>query len=559
MASNDRFIRHANLMSGLTILSRIAGLLRDKLWSAYLGLGVEFSSFWMGFQFPNLFRRIFGEGALTAIFVPVYTRIQKEHGQDAANRLAGATASFLIFVLGGIILLGECFLIPAALASSITPNNRLTALMLAIMLPYCLLICLVALFGAIATVHDRFAAQSIAPIILNLLGAAAAVLPILLFTRAYPLRLRVVWVAVAVVIAGFLQILSMLPTLRRSNVRLVLSASMGSSGIREVLKPLLPMIVGLSAVQFNTFMDGQIAYWLSPDGHNNHPAFLLLGHLIQLPMGAGALAKLSAAQRLYQLPVGIFGVSMAVAIFPLLSKAAASNDTPEVKRLLVAGLRKTLFLSLPASLGMVIIAKLLVTLIYSGRTVTPSDIDRAAWAAVWFCAGIWCFEAQLVILRVFYALRDTTTPMKTAVAMVLLNFSLNITLVWFMQEGGLALSTSISALLQSTILLLILRKRLGPLGIRALAGSVAKSLLACLIMVEVGLLLRALHLPWETPAHAAEMRSRILTALLKLPLIVTACGITYMTLAWFLHMPELADLPLLGRFLKRPAPSTDQS
>ncbi|HUO08841.1 MAG TPA: murein biosynthesis integral membrane protein MurJ [Phycisphaerae bacterium] len=551
--SKDRFVRHANLMSGLTIVSRVAGLVRDKLWSAYLALGTPFSSFTMGFQFPNLFRRLFGEGALTAIFVPVYTRIQKEQGQEAANRLAAATTSFLLLVLGGITLLGELILIPIAMSSRVTPNNAFTALMLAIMLPYCIMICLVALYSAIASVHERFTAQSISPIILNLVTAAAAVLPVMMYTAAYPIRKRVVWVAVSVIVAGVLQLLQMMPTLRRCGVRLKLSTRFKSTGIGEVLKPLLPMIVGLSAVQFNVFMDGQIAYWLSSDGHNDNNFFTLMGHVVHLPLGKGALAKLFVAQRLYMLPVGIFGVSMATAIFPMLSKAAASNDVPEMKRLLVAGLRKTLFLSFPTSFGMIIVSRLLITLIYSGPDVSVSDIDRAAWATIWFCVGIWCFETQLVILRVFYAMRDTKTPMKTAVAMVVLNFSLNITLVWFMQEGGLALATSISALVQSMVLMAILRKRLGRLGIRSLGTTVGLSLLATLVMVEVGLLIRGIHLPWDAaPALSpVGMRAKILTALVKLPLIVAASAGVYLGITWFFGMPELADLPLLGRYLKR--------
>ncbi len=199
---------------------------------------------------------------------------------------------------------------------------------------------------------------------------------------------------------------------------------------------------------------------------------------------------------------------------------------------------------------MIIVAHLLITVIYSGPDVTASDINRAEWATIWFCVGIWCFEAQLVILRVFYALGDTRTPMRIAVAMVLLNFSLNITLVWFMQEGGLALSTSISALTQCMILLLILRKRLGRLGVRSLASTVGKSLIATLVMVEVGLIIRGIHLPWENAANAA-LRIRILTALIKLPLIVGASAVSYFAITWFLKTPELADVPLLGRFFRR--------
>jgi putative peptidoglycan lipid II flippase len=373
---------------------------------------------------------------------------------------------------------------------------------------------------------------------------------VVLWGRNYPLDRRVVWVAFAVVIAGVLQMLLMMPTLRKSGVRLGVVWDM-RSGVMDVIRPMLPMILGLSAVQFNTFMDGQIAYWLSPDGHGGRLAFTLLGHLFTLPMGAGALAKLSAAQRLYMLPVGIFGVSMATAIFPMMSKAAAAKDTPEVKRLLVAGLRKTLFLSLPTSLGMILVAHMLVTVIYSGPRVSAADVDRVAWAAIWFCTGIWCFEAQMVLLRVYYALGDTVTPMKIAAGMVMLNFSLNITLVWFMQEGGLALSTSISALVQCGILVFILRRRLGQLGIKSLGATVGMSLLATLVMVEVGLLTRAIHMPWEVAGVPPNQRVRMLTALVKLPLVIATSAGAYFAITYFLGMPELKDVPVVGKLLRR--------
>ena len=127
---------------------------------------------------------------------------------------------------------------------------------------------------------------------------------------------------------------------------------------------------------------------LSPDGHDHRGFFSLMGHVISLPLGEGAPGKLFAVQRLYMLPVGIFGVSMAMAIFPMMTKAAAAEDFPEVKRLLVAGLRKTLFLSFPTSFGMIVVARLMITVIYSGPHQTEADIDRITWAAIWFCGDL---------------------------------------------------------------------------------------------------------------------------------------------------------------------------
>lgn len=539
-------------MSLLTILSRVAGLLRDKACSYFLGVGTVWSAFWMGFQLPNLFRRIFGEGALTAVFVPVYTRTLEQQGRDAANRLASSTATLLVLVLGGITLLAEVALVPIALTPGVSANNRLAAAMVAIMLPYCVLVCLVALLGAIASVHEKFAAQSLSPVVLNFFMAGAAALPVALYGSYHQPQQRIYWVAGAVIIAGGVQVLLMLPTMLRSGVSLRPLLAIRNTGLGEIIRAMLPMMIGLSAVQINTLLDTQIAWWLSPDGHRGASDFCVFGWQVHTPMQAGAAGILSVAQRIYMLPVGIFGVSMAVAIFPLLSKAAAGKDIAELKRLLALGLRKTLFLSIPASAGMIVIGKPLITLIFMGGHTHEGDIDRAYWASIWFCLGIWAFEAQLVIVRVYYALQDSRTPMRVALAMVGLNFGLNVTLIWFLREGGIALSTTIAAIVQSAILLGLLRGRLGRLGLGDLGKSVLKGAVATLIMLEAcwaaaGVLQRVL----PDLAHATRVQRIWMLALAELPVLVLTAGMTYALVAYLLGMEEVGSMPVLGRLFRR--------
>jgi putative peptidoglycan lipid II flippase len=538
-------------MSGLTIVSRVAGVVRDKVCSYYLGVGWEWSAFWMGFQFPNLFRRLFGEGALTAVFVPAYTEVLHKRGRDEANRLASATVTLLILVLAGITLLGEAVLVPLALSSSVNGQNRLAATMIAVMLPYCVLVCLVAILGAIASVHEKFTAQSLSPIILNIAMAAGAALSVLMMSHALPLEKRVWWVAISVLIAGVLQVLQMVPTLRSSGVHLRPLMAFREAGIGDILRPLAPIVLAYSAVQINTFMDTQIAWWLSPDGHDGRSIFTLLGHAITVPMGKGAVGKLSIAQRVYMLPVGIFGVSMAMAVFPPMARAAADKNIAELKRLLVAGLKKTLFLSIPASAGMILVSQQLITLVYLGGKVTPDDVRRAYEASIFFCLGIWAFEGQMVILRAYFVLKDTKTPTIVALCMIVLNFVLNLTLVWFLQEGGIGLATTLAAVVQGGILLLILRKRLGRLGARSLMGNVLKSLVATVVMVEAGVLLNMIPMPWAPPPGVLpDVRTKLLTAGVQLPLLVIVCGGIYIGLTRFLRMPEVADLPVVGRYLR---------
>jgi len=530
------------------MVSRVAGLVRDKTCSYFLGVGTEWSAFWIGFQFPNLFRRIFGEGALTAVVVPAYTRLLHQKGQAEANRLASATLSLLAIVLLAITVIGECIVLPIAFSENVLPANRLAAFMVAVMLPYAITICLVAIMSAIATVHERFVAQSLSPIVLNVAITVGAALGTWVMTTKSPLSERIWWVACSVLVAGVLQVLMLVPTLQTAGVRVRPTLAFKGSGIGEVIRPMLPMVIGLAAVQFNTFLDSQIAWWFSPDGHGGASTFMMWGHELTAPMQAGAVGKLSIAQRIYLLPVGIFGVAMATAIFPLLARAAADNNTDELKRLLVAGLKKTLFLSLPASVGMILIAKPLITLIYLGGKVTPDDVNRAWWATVFFCGGIWAFEAQMVLLRVFYVMKDPITPMKVALGAVAVNICLNLTLIWFLQEGGIALSTTVAAVLQIVLLLIILRRRLGVLGLRGLAGNFAKGSFATILMVAVGAAVSLVPLPWDGVAHPTTL-DRWLTAAVRLPLIVVACGMTYLVLARLMGMAELRDVPFIGRRL----------
>jgi|GEM_PF-436692 len=539
--------RHANLFSSLTLLSRIFGLLRDKACSYFLGVGTTWSAFWMGFQFPNLFRRIFGEGALTAVFLPVYTRIRKEQGQPAADQLARSVIRLLLITLTTITIVGEAIVIPIAMNHAVLPTNRLAAAMIAIMLPFSIAVCLVALLAAIATSFDRFAAQAVAPIITNIAMTLGAAIPVWIWTRHLALNQRIYWVAGAVSISGVLQALLLVFAVRRTGFRFRGALALRGDGVREIVKKMAPMILGLSAVQLNTFLDSQIAWWFSPDGHGGRTTFSIAGLLVHVPMLAGALGKLSVAQRIYLLPVGVFGVATATVIFPRLSEAGANQDAERTGELLRLGLRRSLFISLPTTLGMILISQPLISAIYLGGKVSAADVSQAVWTARWFCIGIWAFEMQMILVRVFYAWRDAITPMKVAVGMVLLNITLNLTLIWFMQEGGIAASTSISAMVQCAILLFILRRRMKLEKLGEVLRMAGKSLVGAGVMLLGGAVLLLFM------QHSSLLNSlpRWLASVVELMVLVPTAALVYGLLMRWLHAPELADVPILRRLAKR--------
>ncbi len=538
--------RQANLFSGLTLVSRIFGLLRDKACSYFLGVGTTWSAFWMGFQFPNLFRRIFGEGALTAVFLPVYTRTRKEKGQAAADQLARSVIGLLIATLTTVTIIGEAIVIPIAMSHGVLPANRLAAGMIAVMLPFSIAVCLVALLAAVTTAFNRFAAQAAAPIITNVAMTLGAAIPVLIWTRHLALTSRIYCVAGAVVISGLLQVLLMVMAVRRTGFRFRGALVPHGEGVREIIAKMTPMVLGLSAVQLNTFLDSQIAWWFSPDGHGGRSTFTIAGLLVHVPMLAGALGKLSVAQRIYLLPVGVFGVATATVIFPRLSEAGAAQDASRTGELLRLGLRRSLFISLPTTLGMILISHPLISAIYLGGKVTAADVAQAVWTARWFCIGIWAFEMQMILVRVFYAWRDAMTPMKVAVGMVALNITLNLSLIWFMQEGGIAASTSIAAMVQCGILLFILRRRMKLEKLGQVARMAGKSLLGAGIMLACG---TALLLLMQRSSLLNSL-PRWLASLIELIILVPTAALIYGLLMRWLHVPELADVPILRRLAR---------
>ncbi len=545
-SSHRHVISNANLISRLTMASRVFGLLRDKICSYFLGVGVVWSAFWMGFQIPNLFRRIFGEGALTALFVPAYTKLRSEQGVAAADQFARSVLVLLALVLAAITIIGECVVLPLALNNNLLPENRLAAGMIALMLPYTMAICVVALLGAFAAVHNRFASQSLAPITTSILMALGAALPAMYFARHAPLSDRIWWVAAAVLASGVVQLLMLGITAHRSGLRWG-RLEFSSPAVKSVIRQMGVMVVGFSAVQINTFLDSQIAWWFSPDGHQGSHYLHIGSWHVHLPMLTGALGKLSVAQRIYMLPVGVFGVAIATAVFPRLSALAAESRLDDLKELLRGAFRRGLFLSIPATVGMIIVAHTLISAIYLGGHVSAADVARATRAARWFCAGIWAFELQMILIRVFYAFHDSRTPMKVALAAVALNLALNVLLIWPLGVAGIAASTTISAIFQCVLLLSLLRRRIGHLQLRSTGGMLLRVLVATAAMAAAALAVAAVCHRWlhVLPAHP------IVAHIITLLFLVGVAATVYALAARWLNISELAHAPIIGRFAHR--------
>jgi len=540
------FETHARTVSVLTLLSRVSGLARDAALSRIFGVGAVTDAFSFAFMVPNLFRRLFGEGALTSSFLPAYSKLEASEPAVAAH-VARLVLSRTAIFLSLVCLVGEGILI-AAWPSSALSSALLSAKLVAVLLPYMPLVCLVALLGAVLQVHGRFGPTAAAPVILNLavvfsaVGLAPPAARWAGFAEVEP-STHIVWVAASVLVAGVLQLAWSVIALRGLGVRGGAPLPPGGDEsarmhFRTVIVQAVPMALGLGVLQVNTFIDGLIASYPTIIGPT------IVG--IDYPLDAGAMASLSFAQRLYEFPLGVFGISVATAIFPQLAREA--GDLSAFRASIGRALRLVAFIGLPASVGLMMVRTQLTAVVFQGESFSAEDTARVATILLAYAPAIWAYSANHLLTRAFYARGESMTPVKVAAAMVALNFLLNITLIWTpLRTAGLALSTALCAALQMAILMRMLSRRTGTLLTTEVRASWLRSAFAAAIMaVTLGIMMRVWPSPVTWSGHALLLGGSVLIG-----------GGIFLLAARIMRMPELA-WALGGRTASPGTPHTPQ-
>lgn len=523
------FETHARTVTVLTLVSRVTGFARDAVLGRAFGVGAVMDAFNFAFTVPNLFRRLFGEGALSASFLPVYARLANE-SPESARRFGGLMVALLAVILAGITVAGEALL--WWLHQADAPGALGTELLM-IMLPYMPLVCLVALLGAVLQVHGRFGPTAASPIILNVALVATALYGSELGARWIPgaAALTETWdprdhirlVAWSVIVAGLMQVAWSWWALRHDRIRVHLDIRGSRDHLLEVTRKALPMLLGLGIFQVNTFIDGLVASYRTMVGPT------IFG--VDYPLPVGAMTELAYGQRLYEFPLGVFGISIATAIFPALARQA--KDTPAFVDTLRKGLRLTVFIGLPASVGLVLVRNDLASAIFQGAKFTREDALRVGFVLAMYAPAIWAYSMQQVVTRAFYALGDSLTPVRVSVGMVALNFLLNVTLIWTpLGVGGLALSTAISAVVQIVILQRLLHRRVGGVVDAGTRGSWGRTAAATAAMAGA-VLVAGLALPDDETWKWSVARLAVLCAV---------GGMAYYGAARALRMPELRQV-----------------
>jgi len=467
----------------LTALSRVFGLIRDVAFSHFFGAGRLMDAWIIAFQIPNLSRRLFGEGAASASFIPIY-RQELEKDAKQANRLANTVVTVIFTTLAILVIAGVAGLVVYNRLWTTNPDTKMMLQLIAVMLPYMIMICTVAILAGILNTHSHFATPAAAPVILNIFIISAILITGRLFKL--PPTWQIFIVAISVLTAGLLQIAIQIPPLRASGVRLRPAWDINSPAFKKILSLMLPMILGMTATQLNTLADTWLAKFFSGSLQKGE-LFTLFGSQIEYPLWDGAVSYLYYAQRLYQFPLGVLGISLAIAIFPVLSANAAKKDFAALRTTIANGIKGSAFIAIPATAGLLLVAQPLTAAVFRHGRFTAADSAATAWTLIFYALGLTGYFCQQITTRAFYSIQDSKTPAVSAAIAVFVNIALNLILIWPMGTAGLALSTAICSYLQVTMLVLILSRRFGAKILDGLTVTLFKTAIAAAVMYLLGL------------------------------------------------------------------------
>jgi putative peptidoglycan lipid II flippase len=423
------------------------------------------------------------------------------------------------------------FVVVALLPGS--ADRQFLMMMATIMFPYMVTVCLLALGSAALNCRGHFAFPAAAPIIFNIVGIIAAwwVAPMLKGN----LSGQLVIVAFSVVIAGFIQLIAVLWLLQKSGFSIRVRLTPVEPGIKQILKLLMPIVLGLGFLQISELLQTIISWNLTAtDLAPNISAF---GWVLHKPLTPGVITRVNAARALYQFPMGVLAISLGVAVFPLLTRYAARNDIVNLRDSINRALRLALMEGIATGVGLYILAGPIVKVIYARRNFSPADAAQAAFVLQMYVIGMWAYCSYQILARAFYSMKDTTTPLRVSCTLVVVNLLMLITMVWipWLGAGAFGLSTTITFAINAVALTYLLRKRLGLFGGRKILASVIRGIIASAVMSAVIYLLL-----W----YMKDTHNWIIVLI-----CVPAGAVVFVGTAWMLGSPEIAELR--GDFVAR--------
>jgi len=459
MSTGTKVARAAGIIMAAMILSRIIGYVRDMVIYARFGQNNLTDAYNAAFSIPDFLYYLLVGGALSSAFIPVFSSYiatkKEEDGWHVASSIFNIIIILMLFGIGlGIVFAPALIRI---LVPGFTPDNiALTVAMTRIMFIQTFFMALNGISMGILNSYHHFLAPAVGSVLYNL-----GIIVVGLLLSPY---LGIIGFAVGVVTGAVLNFAVQLPALIKIGLKYRLVLDLNHPGVRKIGTLIIPVFIGLSVTHFNLFVNQNLGSSL-PEG---------------------MISALRAAQRIMQLPIGVFAIAIAVAVFPTLTGYAARRELEDFKKTMSLGVRTIIFVTLPASIGLVALKTPIVRLLFQQGRFTPEDTQATAYALLFYCIGLFGYSAIQLLNRVFYSLQDTKTPVTVGVLTIVVNIALNFLLIKPLGHGGLALAYSLAGLVNMMGLLIILRKRIGSidgekmlvsflqtLGVSALMGLAA--------------------------------------------------------------------------------------
>lgn len=468
--------RSAGIASAAIFLSRITGLVRESVMSALFGAGEAMDAFNIGFRIPNLTRDLFAEGALSSAFVPTFTKYLTAKGKEEARELYNLVATGLLMIVGLLCVAGVAFSpqLVELFASSfhkIPGKFELAVRLTRIMFPFLLVVALAAQAMGVLNACKQFGVPALSSMWFNI-GSVGFGLLAGQWLGPHIGISGIEGMAYGVLFGGVLQLLVQMPSLVRSGFRYWPQWDWRHPGFQTVLRLMGPAILGNASVQINVFVNTNFATGLTDSA----------GHVMN-----GPLSWLNYAFRFMQLPLGLFGVAIASATLPAVSRSAAENDMNGFRRTLSHSLALVMLLTIPSAVGLAVLGESMIALVYQHGAFTAAETHQTALALSCYAVGLTGYAAVKILAPAFYALNDARTPMTVSFASVAINFAVAFTMVRYLRLGhsGLALSTSAVALFNFAVLLFLIRRRVGGIEGNALFRSFLKISAASLVLAGV--------------------------------------------------------------------------
>lgn len=544
MSEKRAIARAAGLVGALTVLSRVTGLVRDVVTGYLFGAGLAADAFFVAYRIPNLLRRLVGEGAATAAFVPVFTGYLTTRPRGEADRVARVLFTVMAGVLAVISLLGVVFagpitrLFAPGFAAS-AGKLELTVTLTRLTFPYVFFVGLVAVAMGILNSLRDFTAPALSPVILNVIMIVVAV--------ALAPWIGIYSLAVGTVVGGVAQLLTQVPALRRARVPLTPCWEPGHPAVARVGALMLPTVFGSAVYQINVLVSTMFASLLPP----------------------GSVSYLWYAERLFEFPLGVFAVALGTAALPSFA-ALARRDRKEFRETVAFTLRLVNFVALPAAIGLAVAAGPITSVLFQRGEFGALAAQQTGVAVRYYALGLWSVASLRVLVPAFYALEDTRTPVITAAAAFVANLAFVVLFIGplasppdsavgslfaavtralaitDLRHGGLALATSLAATVNLALLCVRFRRHVGSFAWRAWLVSTVRTSVAALAMAPVVLLVTS-RITWFGAGVPFAVRVSWLA------LAVGAGGVTFALAALALGGPEVEALrTTLRRRLARP-------